>query len=78
LVLELGYEQSKTTKELLDIATRHTSSKEAVVAAFILGSVGMVASGGRAAPTKATVKSTRNGTKGGKKGQKLAALMRGL
>jgi hypothetical protein len=30
LVLELGHEQLKTTKELLNITTRHASGKEAV------------------------------------------------
>jgi hypothetical protein len=54
LVHELGREQPKTTKELIDIATRHTSSEEAVGAAFVLGNTKAVA-----------VKGTR---KGGKKG----------
>jgi hypothetical protein len=64
LVHEIGREPPKTTKELLEITTRHTSSEEAVGAAFIL------ANAGTAMPTKATVKSTRKGAKGGKKGQK--------
>jgi hypothetical protein len=70
IVHELGREKLKTTKELLNIATQHASSQEAVGAAFILGNMGAAANGGRAAPTKATVKGARNGTKGGKKGQK--------
>jgi hypothetical protein len=65
---ELSCEQPETTKELLDIATRHASSEEAVGAAFILANVGTAANGGRAVPTKATIKSTRKGTKGRKKG----------
>jgi hypothetical protein len=70
LVHELCHEKPKTTKELLDIATRHASGKEAVGAAFILANAGMTAGGGRATPTKATAKRARKGTKGGKKGQK--------
>jgi hypothetical protein len=61
LVHELGREQPKTTKELVSIATRHTSSEEAVEATFILGNTEAAASSGRAIPTKAT-------NKGGKKG----------
>jgi hypothetical protein len=70
LVHELGREQPKTTKELLDIATRHASGEEAVGAAFILGNVKVAASNDRAAPSKATVKGTRKGAKGGEKGHK--------
>jgi hypothetical protein len=70
LVHELGRKSPKTTKDMLDIATQHTSGEEAVGAAFILAYTGTAASGGRAAPTKATVKSYRKGAKGGKKGQK--------
>jgi hypothetical protein len=70
LVHELSREPSKTTKELLDIATRHASSEEAVRATFILGNTKAAASGGRAAPSKATTKSVRKGAKGDKKGQK--------
>jgi hypothetical protein len=39
LVHELGREWPKTTKELLDIATRHASVEEAVGAAFVLGNL---------------------------------------
>jgi hypothetical protein len=60
----------KTTKELLDIGTRHTSVGEDVGSAFVLGNTGTATSGGRAAPIKATVKSIRKHTKGGKKGEK--------
>jgi hypothetical protein len=70
LVHELGHEKAKTTKELLENATRHASSKEAVGAAFILGNAGAAAKHGWAVPTKATIKGARKGTKGGKKGQK--------
>jgi hypothetical protein len=46
LVHELGREQPKTTKELVSIATRHTSSEEAVEATFILGNAEAAASSG--------------------------------
>jgi hypothetical protein len=70
LVHELDREQLKTTKELLDITTRHASSEEVVGATLLLGNAGMATSGGQATPTKATVKSARKGAKGGKKGPK--------
>jgi hypothetical protein len=37
LVHKLGYDKPNTTKELLDIATRHASGEEAVGDAFVLG-----------------------------------------
>jgi hypothetical protein len=46
LVHELCHEQSKTTKELLDVASQHASGEEAVGAAFILGNTGAAANGG--------------------------------
>jgi hypothetical protein len=70
LVHKLNREQPKTPKELLDIATRHASGEEAVGATFVLGNTGEAVNGGRAAPTKATVKGARKDAKGGKKGQK--------
>jgi hypothetical protein len=70
LVHEIDRDPPKTTKELLDIATRHASSEEAVGAGFVLGNMKTAVSSSRAAPSKATVKSTRKGAKGGKKGQK--------
>jgi hypothetical protein len=69
LLHEIGREQPKTTKELLDITTRHAFGEEAVGAAFILGNVGAVANGGQATPTKATVKSARKGGKAEKRGR---------
>jgi hypothetical protein len=63
LVHELGPEQPKTTKELLDIATRHNSGREAVEAPFILGNEKAATSGGQAAPSKATVKGVKKGQK---------------
>jgi hypothetical protein len=70
LVYELGREQQKTTKELLDIATRHAYSEEAVGATFILGNAKAATNDGRTTPSKATIKGARKGAKGSKKGQK--------
>jgi hypothetical protein len=70
LVHKLDRDQLNTMKDLLDIATRHTSGEEAVGAAFILGNVKASAGGSRVALSKATTKSARKGTKSGKKGQK--------
>jgi hypothetical protein len=67
LVHELGHEQPKTTKDLLDIGTRHTSGEEAVGAAFTMGNAKAADEGGRAAPSKVTIKGARKGGKGGKK-----------
>jgi hypothetical protein len=67
LVYELSCEKPKTTKELLDIATRYASGEEAVKATFTLVYSGMATGGGRAAPTNTTIRSTKKGTKGGKK-----------
>jgi hypothetical protein len=66
LVHELDHEQPKTTKDLLNIATQHTSIEGALGVVFILGSAAVAAEGGRTAPTKGA----RKGAKGGKKGQK--------
>jgi hypothetical protein len=70
LVHALDREEPKTTKELLNIATWHTSSKEVVGPAFLLGNADITTNGGRAAPTKTTIKRARKGTKGSKKGLK--------
>jgi hypothetical protein len=55
-VHELGHDQPKTMKELLDNATKHASSEEAVWAIFVQSSGKAAPSGGRGAPTKATDK----------------------
>jgi hypothetical protein len=65
LVHELGREQPRTTRELLNIATRHTFGEEAVGATFILGNVGTAGGSGQAVPTKGTVKSSRKDAKDG-------------
>jgi hypothetical protein len=69
-VHELRCDQLNTTKELLDIATWHTSGEEAVGAAYILGYEKTAASGSWTAPSKATIKGARKGAKGKKKGLK--------
>jgi hypothetical protein len=69
-VHELGCDQPSTIKELLDIATRHASGKEAVGTAFVLGNMKVAARGSHAPPPKTTAKGTRKGAKGSKKGQK--------
>jgi hypothetical protein len=68
-VHDLDHNQSNTTKELLDIATRHTSSEEAVKVVFILGNGETIPSANRATPFKANGKGTKKGAKGGKRGK---------
>jgi hypothetical protein len=70
LVRELSHEEPTTTKELLDIATRHASREEAGGAVFILCNAGVATNDDRAAPTKTTIKGTRKGANGGQKGLK--------
>jgi hypothetical protein len=70
LVHELGREQPKTTKALLNIATQHACSEEVVGVAFVLGNAAAAIDGGRTAPTMATTKGARKGAKGGRMGQK--------
>jgi hypothetical protein len=65
---ELGHDQPKITKELLDIATQHASSEEAFGATFIRHNVKVAASGSQAAPSNATGKRDKKGTKGARKG----------
>jgi hypothetical protein len=70
LLHELDRDQPNTTKELLDIATRHASDEEAVGATFVLGDGKMVPGGSRAVPSITTGKGSKKGAKGGKKGSK--------
>jgi hypothetical protein len=70
LVHELGCDQPKTRKELLDIATRHASGEEAIGVVFMLRSAKAAPSGGRRAPTKATNKGARRGARSDKGGPK--------
>jgi hypothetical protein len=68
LVQELCREQLKTTKELLDIATRHASSEEVIKAIFIQGGGKVVLSSGRETSAIATDKGTKRGIKSDKRG----------
>jgi hypothetical protein len=72
-VHELSCEQSKTTKELLDIATRHASGEEAVEAIFMQSSGKVVPGDGRGASTTTTDKGTKRGIKSDKKGPRWRA-----
>jgi hypothetical protein len=67
-VHELGCDQSKTTKELLDIATRHASGEEVVRAIFIQGDGKGVPASSQGALPKAVVISTKRSSKGSKRG----------
>jgi hypothetical protein len=67
---ELDRDQPKTTKELLDITTRHASGEEAVGVVFDQGDRNTVPYGSRGAPPKAASKGAKRNTKGNKKGPK--------
>jgi hypothetical protein len=69
LVHELGREQQKTTKVLLDIATQHTSGEEVVGAAFTLVNADAATGSGRMTPTSTTVKSTKRALRVGRRGK---------
>jgi hypothetical protein len=69
-VHELDRDQSKTTKELLDITTRHTFVEEAVGSIFIQGDRKAVPSGSRGASAKATDKGAKRSAKGSRWGPK--------
>jgi hypothetical protein len=73
-VHELGHDQPKTTKVILDIATWHTSSEEAVEAIFVQGDGKMTPDGSRGAPPNAASKGTKRRAKGSKKGAKAVPL----
>jgi hypothetical protein len=60
-VHEIGHEQPKTTRELLNIATRHTSGEEAVEAIFLQSSRKAASGGSQGASTTATNKRTKRG-----------------
>jgi hypothetical protein len=69
-VHKLDHDQPKTTKQLLDIATRHTSGEEVIGAVFVQGDGKTITGGGRGAPPKAADKGAKKGSKGNKRGQK--------
>jgi hypothetical protein len=66
LVNELGHDQPKMMKELLDITTRHASSEEVVRAIFVHGDGKVAHDNSRGAPLKAVVKGTKRSAKGDK------------
>jgi hypothetical protein len=63
LVHKCSREQPKTTKELLDITTRHASSEEAVGVVFIQSSGKAALNGGRGASNTATDKGTKRASR---------------
>jgi hypothetical protein len=67
LVHEIDRDQPKTMKELLNIATRHASSEEAVMAIFIQSCRKAALVDDRGAPPKTTDKSVKRGTKSDKR-----------
>jgi hypothetical protein len=69
LVHKLGRDQPKTMKELLDIATRHTSCEEEIGTVFVQGDGKTVLDSCREALAKATGKGGKNGAKGSKRGK---------
>jgi hypothetical protein len=68
LIHELGCDQSKITKELFDIATRHTSGKEAVRAIFLYGD-GTTVPGGSRGGTAQIHRQRHQGAKCSKRGR---------
>jgi hypothetical protein len=69
-VRELRRDQPKTTKKLVDIATRHASSEEAVRVVFIQSDGRAVPGDSRGAPLKAASKGMKRSAKGTKRGPK--------
>jgi hypothetical protein len=72
LVHELGCEELKITKELLNIATRHASGEEAVGAIFVQGGNKAVPSGDRGTSATATNKGMKRGIKSDKRAKTAA------
>jgi hypothetical protein len=68
-VNELGCEQPKTTKELLNIATRHASGEEAVGGVFVQGGGMAVPSGHRGTSVATTDKGRRGASRATRGGQ---------
>jgi hypothetical protein len=69
-VHELGRDQPKTTKELLDITTRHALVEEVVRAIFVQGNGKAAPNGGRGVSLKAAGMGTKRSTKGNRRGPK--------
>jgi hypothetical protein len=69
-VHELGRDQSKTTKEMLDNVTRHASGEEAVGDIFVQGDGRAVPTSSRGASPKDTDKGAKRSAKGSRRGPK--------
>jgi hypothetical protein len=69
-VHELSRDQPKTTKDLLDIATRHTSGEEVVGAIFVQSSGKAAPGSGWGGGTKAADKCKKSGARSDKRGPK--------
>jgi hypothetical protein len=67
LVHELGREQPKTIKELLDIATKHTFGEEVVRVVFVQGDGKAAPSGSRGTSAAATNKGMKRDIKSNKR-----------
>jgi hypothetical protein len=70
LLHKLDCDQPKTTKELLDITTRHTYGEEAVRAIFVQNDRKATPNSGRGAPLKVAGKGAKRSVKGNKRGAK--------
>jgi hypothetical protein len=70
LLHELGHDQTKTMKELLNITTRHASREEVVRAIFMQSSSKEAPSGDQGMPTKAVDKGAKWGARSDKRGLK--------
>jgi hypothetical protein len=68
LVHELSCDQPKTTKELLDIASKHAYSEEAVGAVSMQSSEKATPSGRQGTPAKASDKGAKIGARSDKRG----------
>jgi hypothetical protein len=69
-VHELGCDQPKTTKELLDVTTRHAFGEEAVWAVFMQGSGKVNLGSDQGAPSKAADNGAKKGARSDKRGLK--------
>jgi hypothetical protein len=69
-VHDLGRDQPKTTKELLDITTQDASGEEAVRDIFIQGAGKAVPDDSRRVPPEEADKGAKRSTKGNKRGLK--------
>jgi hypothetical protein len=69
-VHELGRNQPNSTKELLNIATRHASGEEVVRPIFIQDNGKVALGGGCGVPLKTVSKGAKRSTKGDKRASK--------